>query len=129
MKMSRLPKSAAPTSRHERLRQARLAASRISSAYPAVLQICLKLEFQDESRSLAEQMHQLNGPSQAFFRFPCPHGDCEGIFDLDSAIAGLVSSAADEAVDRIRCGGMRRARVQHPCGVQLEYRISVEYRA
>src|SRR5690349_5114168 len=112
--------------RHERLRRGRLACAKICDIYPAVCQIRFQLEFQDESArsALADQLHELNGPSRAFFCFPCPHGDCNGLFDLESAVSSLISQAENEVSHQIRCEGLRGAKLQSPCAVHLGYTIS-----
>jgi hypothetical protein len=129
MKLSaRVKPSTIKHTRQERLQRGRLASGKLCNVYPSVKQIRLALDFKDESPmpALASQLHQLNAPSRAFFWYPCPYGDCDGVFDLGSAIATLVSQATGELSSHVPCSGVRGAK-RAPCGVQLDYVISADY--
>ena len=68
----------------------------------------------------------MHPPSHAYFLFPCPHADCDGEFDLTSAVAGLARSHESSCDGRQVCGGqrVRDKNGRGPCQLALKYTIA-----
>ena len=96
----------------------------LRSAYPQLTQLRLDLTFSDgTSNPPAAQGHVLAPAARAFFRFPCPHSDCSGIFDLSIAVESLVRGSALSKQGTFECVGTRafdRA-TEKRCGLALRF--------
>ncbi len=116
--------------RRERIRRQRLAAPPMRTAYPRLSLLNLRFSFVDGSeRPPVAQTHILHPPAAAFFHFACGFADCDGGFNLGSAIAELSGAGTREAVRQFECTGLRtrdKASGQ-PCGLKLECSISMQY--
>ncbi len=116
--------------RRERIRRQRLAAPAMRTAFPGLALLNLRFSFVDGSeRPPVAQTHILHPPAAAFFHFGCGFADCDGGFNLSSAIAELASAGTREAVLHFECTGLRtrdKASGQ-PCGLKLECAISMQY--
>lgn len=122
---------AARRDRLERLRRERIAAQPLRRAYPRMAQLRLELRFNDGSAlPPAAQSHILHPPAAAFFRFPCPFADCDGLFDLTGLVAESAGPKTPREISRnLECQGVRaRDRLTgHRCGLKLECTISPNY--
>jgi hypothetical protein len=90
----------------------------------------LKLEFafsepDPDASAPAPHLLVMHPPSQAYFVFPCPYADCDGEFDLTSAVAGLARSGEHSCHGELKCGGqrVRDKNGRTPCQLTLGYTI------
>lgn len=116
--------------RAERLRGGRAAARPLRDQFPTATQIAVRLEFRaDETPSHADQAFVLYPAARAYFGFPCPYGDCDGIYDLASAVQSALQRSTSPAVGALSCTGTR-SRNRLPgqlCGLQVNYTVTVEH--
>ena len=130
MRQSSVPGTdAARQERTDRLRRERAASLTMRAKFPVIQQLRLELQFEGTSNTPAPQAHVLHPPARAFFDFPCPYADCDGHFDLSSAVEGAMSSTGNRNVGTLGCVG-NRARdhaSKQPCELQLTYRIIPTY--
>jgi hypothetical protein len=118
--------------RMDRLRRDRAAALALRVAFPAVEQLRLELKFESVTSSPpAFQSHVLHPPARAFFEFPCPYADCDGHFDLSSAVNAALASAGRHAEGMLECSGLRAVTqgAKQPCQLHLHYSIDALYHA
>lgn len=124
-------KSAKITGR-ERMMSERTRSAPLREAFPGVEQLRIELVFNDASaHTPSPQFHTLYPAASAFFRFSCPCADCDGDFDLSSAVASLIESTAGRRrVDatssgRMHCQGVRLRDLtgQKECLMQLSFRL------
>jgi hypothetical protein len=129
VKLSSPGAGAARQERTERLRRDRAAAVTLRASFPAVQQVRLELQFEGTANAPASQAHVLHPPARAFFDFPCPYADCDGHFDLSSAVNGTLSTSARHAQGTLGCVGLRARdhASKQPCELQLNYRIIATY--
>lgn len=113
----------------ERQRRDRASAQPLRVRYPQFASLKLQFEFRESDPDLAAPVPHLfvmHPPSQAYFLFPCPHADCDGEFDLTSAVAELARSRKHHCDGKQVCGG-QRARDKNgrgPCQLALTYTIA-----
>jgi hypothetical protein len=112
----------------ERQRRDRATAQALRSVYPHFASLRIEFDFSEPRTSApTPQVLVLHPPSQAYFVFPCPYADCDGEFDLTSAVAGLSRSGEATCEGHQRCGGQRvRECGRVPCDLTLEYFLSPE---
>jgi hypothetical protein len=94
-----------------------------------VQHVRVELQFEGTSNVPASQAHVLHPPARAFFDFPCPYADCDGHFDLSSAVSGTLSTTAHQTAGMLGCAGLRARdhASKQPCELQLAYRIIATY--
>jgi hypothetical protein len=128
----RLATAAAVDARQERtdgLRRDRAAARALRVVFPALQELRLELSFADGgSNAPAFQLHIMHPPARAFFRFPCPHADCSGQFDLSSAVNDASTNPAKGSEGVLVCSGLRPRThdSKQPCQLQLSYRVTAK---
>lgn len=131
MRLSSSSPAALRQERAERARRDRAAALALRDAFPAVQQLHLDLKFEEAAAASipAAQSHVLHPPARAFFAFPCPHADCDGQFDLTTAVDAELKDHATEAEGVLKCSGQRldRRASRVPCELYLHYTLSVAY--
>lgn len=113
--------------RADQLRRARAAAQVVRVAFPKVEQLRIELSFEDRSStSPTAQAHMLYPPARAFFTYPCPHSDCDGEFDLESAVRKAVGDGPHEVQGSLACGGARIGEQgsKRPCELRLTFSIT-----
>ena len=119
--------------RTERLRRDRSAARVLRVMFPALQELRLELRFKDgDSSAPAFQLHIMHPPARAFFRFPCPHADCSGQFDLTEAVTDACADPTRRSEGVLICSGVRPRTYdsKQPCALQLAYGvIAKEYAA
>jgi hypothetical protein len=115
--------------RTEKLRRERAAALTLRASFPTVQQVRLELDFEGTANVPASQAHVLHPPARAFFDFPCPYADCDGHFDLSSAVNDTLASSARQGHGTLTCVGLRCRghSAKQPCELQLAYRIIATY--
>jgi hypothetical protein len=122
------PRSAADTrqQRAERLRRERAAAAALRVALPAVQMLHLELKFEGCANAPTPQSHLLHPPARAFFVYPCPYGDCDGQFDLNSAVHAALADPAHCTEGMLECSGARTGEraSRHPCQLHLNYTVT-----
>lgn len=130
MKFVPLKAAAARQERTERLRRGRAASLVLSSAFPAIQQLRLNLQFEGGSANApASQLHVLHPPARAFFTFPCPFADCDGEFDLSDAVNAALVHRSHGAEGVLECSGGRFCKhgAKQPCLLRLSYSVTASY--
>src|SRR4051812_22196449 len=100
----------------------------LRAQYPQFASLKLEFDFSEsDPDALAPAPHLLvmHPPSQAYFVFSCPYADCDGEFDLTSAVAGLARSREVHTHGTLKCGGqrVRDKNGRTPCQLTLEYTL------
>jgi hypothetical protein len=116
--------------RAERLRREHAAARALRVAFPTVQQLRLELSFEGSAASTpAAQSHVLHPAARAFFEFRCPYADCDGEFDLTSAVNTALANKTGKTRGTLQCPGHRPE--QHgsrkACNLLLSYAITATY--
>jgi hypothetical protein len=122
--------AAARQERMERLRRDRAAAQALRVAFPAVQHLRLELKFESTTSSTPTlQSHVLHPPARAFFEFPCPYADCDGLFDLTSAVKAALADPAHQAAGVLECACLRVRDYasKRPCQLHLLYTVTATY--
>ena len=117
--------------RAERLRSGRATASLLREVSAGIARLIVRLRLRrDETASHAEESFVLYPAARAYFGFPCPYGDCNGIYDLTTAAQLALMDSKRHAIGDLSCSGTR----SHPripdqlCGLQVSYELSAERR-
>jgi hypothetical protein len=110
--------------RAERLRKARATAPLLREVCPRATHIAVRLQFQAPSHT--DQSFVLYPGARAYFGFPCPYGDCDGIYDLSDAAQSILQGPALQATGTLDCGGVRsRHRIpRQTCRLQVNYIVT-----
>ncbi len=110
--------------RAERLRRGRATAALLREACPRATHIAVLLKFAAPPH--ADQSFVLYPGARAYFGFPCPYGDCDGIYDLSHAAESILLGAALQATGTLECGGVRsHCRIsRQPCGLRVNYIVN-----
>lgn len=122
--------SKAPSTRRDQLVKERTQAAPLRQAFPRVEQLRIELDFNDaRGRAHSPQVHTLYPAARAFFRFACTCTDCDGDYDLDSAVTALLNNAAKgtrTARGTLVCDGARRdLRADGAtCSIHINYRLT-----
>jgi len=76
------------------------------------------------------QKHSFFPSATMILEFPCPHGDCEGTFDLTSVAVELLSAGSAVTKGVTSCTGSRLGPQsgRHACVLSLQYHIAALYR-
>jgi hypothetical protein len=125
-------KASETSARDERLRQMRAGAQTLRSTCPSASLVNVQLDFlSGAGQTHAAQSFVLYPGARAVFCYPCPYGDCDGIYDL--------SSEADQTLNRQRprvtgissCRGTRSRTLQPTtcCGLSVRYTIVAKHGA
>jgi hypothetical protein len=131
MRLSSNSDTALRQQRSDRLRRERAAAQALRVAYPAVQQLRLELMFESpRANTPVPQSHILHPAARAYFEFACPYADCDGQFDLTSAVSTAVGNETGNARGTLECTGHRPEQrgSRAPCKLQLSYSITATYR-
>src|SRR6185437_89027 len=116
--------------RADRLRRERAGSQALRVAFPALQELRLELTFESPTPNTpAAQSHVLHPAARAFFEFSCPYADCDGGFDLTTAVDSALASNGGQAVGELECSGQRPERLgsRRPCKLHLAYVISATY--
>lgn len=102
--------------------------------WPQLGHLRIELNFVDRSeRSPSPQLHSFYPAARAFFRFACPCAECDGDFDLTSAVNALLADAgkgpltADRsAPGHLLCQGihLRDRENSKPCQMALTFNLT-----
>jgi hypothetical protein len=116
--------------REERLRIGRTAAQPLRSVFPNAAIVNVQLRFLPETAPLhAAQTFALYPGAKAYFAYPCPYGDCDGIYDLASEANRALSGDKSRVTGTLECAGVRsREGLQkQPCGLRVSYTITAKH--
>ncbi|MGH9646691.1 MAG: hypothetical protein ACRD4E_07745 [Bryobacteraceae bacterium] len=116
--------------RAERLRREHAAARALRVAFPTVQQLRIELSFEGAATSTpAAQSHVLHPAARAFFEFRCPYADCDGVFDLTSAVNTALANKTGKTRGTLQCSGQRPEQhgARKPCNLMLSYAITATY--
>jgi hypothetical protein len=132
MKLALVTPAAKRQERRERLRNNRNTALALREVFPAVQQLRLDLVFRSPGPSNpAMQSHTLHAAARAFFEFPCPYADCDGQFDLTSAVQAALANPTHRTNGELECTGKRAVGVgeSEVCRLHLSYMVAATFLA
>jgi hypothetical protein len=116
--------------REERLRRGRLEAGTLRDRFPSASLVSVELIF-DPATELphAPQSFALYPAARAFFWYPCPYGDCDGVFDLSVPAERALENTKPRVSGVLECTGVRvrDRRPKQPCGLRVNYSISAKH--
>jgi hypothetical protein len=118
--------------REERLRKGRDAAQTLRAAFPHAATVNVQLRFLPATAPLhAAQSFMLYPAARAYFSYPCPYGDCDGIYDLAAPAHQALGRKGGTVSGTLECAGVRsRDGLQRqPCGLRVSYTISAQQEA
>jgi hypothetical protein len=126
------PRNKIPTARErdERLRKGHSEAPVLRDASPGAMLVNVHLSFLPANEPPhAEQSFALYPAARAFFVYPCPYGDCDGVYDLSAEAARTLGREKSNVTGVVECGGTRsRDGLQgQPCGLRVSYTISAKH--
>lgn len=116
--------------REENLRKARLSAQTLRDAAPEASLVDVQLAFLPAAAPPhAAQSFQLYPPARAFFSYPCPYGDCDGVYNLGVEAARVLVREKSSVAGTVECAGSRsRDGLQgQTCGLRMTYSISAQH--
>lgn len=104
---------------------------------PEIERLRIQLVFSNpkaQSAQPSSQLRTLFPSAPAFFRFSCPCADCDGDFDLTSAVSSLITNLAGHKhvasfAGQLSCHGVQfrdYAGLQTPCPMQLSFQLLSE---
>jgi len=115
--------------RTELMRKRRADAGILRDLSPRTARVTVHLSFLPTATPPhAAQSFTLYPSARAFFEYPCPHGDCLGIYDLDAEAKRALAEDRKRLTGTVECTGTRSrpGLLQQPCGLCVTYSISVE---
>jgi hypothetical protein len=120
-----------PTARDraELLRKRRSDAATLREASPGTALLRIQLDFLPLSAPPhVAQAFVLYPAARAFFEYPCPYGDCDGIYDFSAEAKRALGHEKKSITGTVECSGMRSrdGTQKQPCGLRVSYSISVE---
>jgi len=124
----RSKKLAAIWDRRDELRKGRAAAETLRTACPDAASIRVELEFRSGTQPVhAPQSYALFPPAKAHFVYPCPYGDCRGLYDLQAVALDTLQGKQRSARGTLKCTGdrSRDGTGGQPCGLQVSYSITI----
>ena len=130
LKLPTLSATGGPEERTQQLRRDRAAAQTLRSAFPAVQQLRLDMQFEGTAAyTPASQSHVLYPPARAFFTFQCPYADCDGWFDLTETVNTLLAARSNRLEGSLQCSGARIGDrgSRQPCLLRLVHKITATY--
>ncbi|MEO8314254.1 MAG: hypothetical protein ABI645_05610 [Pseudomonadota bacterium] len=116
--------------RLERLRKARVGAPTLRASAPNATHVGVELRFDaDTYLEPAPQVFTIFPTAQAHFVYACPFGDCDGTYDLNDTVFGLLREEACQMADVLRCTGHRShgGGAGTACGLGMAYAVIVHY--
>ncbi|MGH8132176.1 MAG: hypothetical protein ACRETP_02930 [Steroidobacteraceae bacterium] len=116
--------------RQERLRKARDASQTLRSAFPNATLVNVNLQFLPATAPPhAAQSFVLYPGARAFFTYPCPYGDCDGVYELAAAAEQARLRKNSPVSGTVECGGVRSrdGLPRQPCGLRMSYTITAQH--
>lgn len=87
----------------------------------------VELEFRDGARPVhTPQSYSLFPPAKAHFIYPCPYGDCAGLYDLQAVAVEALRVKRKNTRGTLTCTGTRSRVGGGLCELQLNYSISLD---
>lgn len=117
--------------RRDELRRSRAEAPTLRQSMPAATQVWVGLEFAGISPPApAARAYTVYPAAQAHFVYACPHGNCDGNYDLNDAINGLLQAGGCNTAGTLSCTGHRSLQLSRtPCGLDVRYTVAISYLA
>jgi hypothetical protein len=122
-------KPTAVRDREDRLRAGRAAAQTVRSVSPTTLFVKMQLRFSTTTPPHASQSFVLYPGAKAYFAYPCPYGDCSGVYDLDAEATRAMSGEESRVTGTLECDGGRshNGQLRERCGLQVRYAIEAQH--
>ena len=118
--------------RQDLQRQARNNAPTLRVLLPSARQVRVELAFdEDEHLANSPSAYTAFPPARAHFVYACAFGDCDGAFNLNEEIFGMLLAGSRQTSGRLHCTGHRERRNgKGPrCGLLATYTVCVSYGA
>ncbi len=120
-----------PTARDraDQMRKRRADSATLRDASPGTALVSVQLNFLPLSTPPhAAQSFVLYPAARAFFEYPCPYGDCDGIYDFSAEAKRTLRHEKTCVTGTVECSGMRSrdGTQKQPCGLRVSYSISAE---
>jgi hypothetical protein len=117
--------------RDEQLRLGRVGAPALRDMCPSAAMVTVTLRFPRATLPLhSEQAFVLYPAARAHFAYPCPYGNCDGVFDLGAdASRALTREKATRIAGTLDCTGSRSrdGLQQEVCGLRMNYTIAASH--
>jgi len=126
MRLSPARSASTRQDRSSQLRRDLQAAPKLSVMFPGIEQLRFELRFEDVgSCTPVSQSHVLHPPARAYFSFPCPYADCDGRFELATAVAAVVGDPSHPVEGVLECAGVRARDFgsKPPCHLRLHFTV------
>src|SRR5262249_20288754 len=115
--------------RAEAMRKRRADSAKLHDVSPRTSRMNVQLNFRPlAAPPHAAQSFVLYPAARAFFEYPCPYGDCAGVYDLSAEAQRVLTQDRKRVSGTFECVGVR-SRVgaeNQACGLKVSYAISVE---
>ena len=124
------PSAATRQERKDQVRRDRATAQVLRTAFPTLQHLRIELSFQGAgSNTPTAQSHVLYPPAAAYFEYRCPYSDCDGQFDLGSAVKTAIAASTHRAQGVLVCRGSRGLdpTSRRQCLLQLNYEVTATY--
>lgn len=124
-----------PTSvrdREDRLRAGRLAAQTLRRLSSTAMFVDVQLRFLPATAPAhVAQSFVLYPAAKAHFAYPCPYGDCSGIYNLDIEASRTIARQESGVTGTLECAGLRsrNGRPGEQCGLEVRYTITTKHEA
>jgi hypothetical protein len=127
MRFSRNKQLSPLRQREEYLRVRRAAAPAVRELCPSATVVSVSLRFLTPTApSYADQSFSLYPSARAYFEYPCPHGDCDGVLDITAQAARTLQQQKPHIAGTLECSG-HRGQSRQPCALRVSYSISTEH--
>jgi hypothetical protein len=123
----RLARATPRQDRSAQLRRDQEAAPKLRAMFPGVEQLRFELSFESVGTTTpVPQSHVLHPPARAFFSFRCPHADCDGRFELATAVHAAVEDPSHRIEGVLDCTGLRASdfAAKPPCQLRLHFTLT-----
>jgi hypothetical protein len=130
VRLSRGKKKTAKPGKDGELERSRAIAPTLEAVYPHARLVRVQLDFICENLPHhAQQAFLLHPPAKAHFAYPCPFGDCTGIFHLQESIARMLTGSVTNDAGTLTCTGLRARQgvPGQPCEQVVNYAVAVQY--
>jgi hypothetical protein len=116
--------------RQDQLRAGRAAAQTLRRVSPTAMSVNVQLRFLlAATPAHAAQSFVLYPGAKAYFAYPCPYGDCSGIYNLDLEAARAMGREKSRVTGTVECAGVRShaGQPRGQCGLQMRYMITAKH--
>ena len=127
MRLGQARGAATRQDRSSRLHRDREAAPKLRTMFPVVEQLHFELRFEGGGAATpVPQAHVLHPPARAYFSFRCPYADCDGRFELTTAVHAAVEDPLHRVGGVLECAGSRVSdfRSKPLCQLRLHFTIT-----